>query len=85
MKSINKLGVNYQGDHPKLIFDSLLQTTNFDVAIKEEKTSVAVVGRDDLRKFLLVWNEQLEHGNSLLGEAKVAWWCAIRCATREGY
>ena len=55
-----------------MIFDSLLQTTNFDAAIKEEKTSVAVVGRDDLRKLPLVWNEQLEQGNSLLGEAKVA-------------
>ena len=62
---MNKLGVNYQGDHPKLIFDSLLQTTNFDAAIKEEKTSVAVVGRDDLRKLPMVWNEQLEQGNFL--------------------
>ena len=63
-----------------MIFDSLLQTTNFDAAIKEEKTSVAVVGRDDLRKLPLVWNEQLEQGNSLLGEAKAPW-----CAAMKGY
>ncbi|KAL0007736.1 hypothetical protein SO802_009238 [Lithocarpus litseifolius] len=57
---------------------------NFDAAIREEKISVAVVGRDDLGRLLMAWAEQLDPGNSLLGEAKAAWW-AIKCAAMEGY
>nr|POE61806.1 cytochrome p450 78a7 [Quercus suber] len=35
LKSINKLGVNYQGDHPKLMFDSLLQEDDMVVVLWE--------------------------------------------------
>ena len=42
------------------------------------------MGRDDSGKLLLAWAEQLDPGNSLLGEAKAAW-CAIKCAAMEGY
>ena len=45
---------------------------------------MAVVGKDDSRKLLLAWAKQLDLGNSLLGEAKAAWW-AIKCAAMEGY
>ncbi|KAK9995936.1 hypothetical protein SO802_020622 [Lithocarpus litseifolius] len=48
----------------------------------EEKTTVAVVGRDTASNLLLAWSEQFESGNSLLGEARAAW-CAMRCAMNE--
>ena len=57
---------------------------NFDAAIREEKTTVAVVGRDIVGNLLLAWLEQFESGNSLLGEAR-ATWCAMRCAMNEGF
>ena len=57
---------------------------NFDAAIREEKISVVVVGRDDLGKLLLAWAKQLDPRDSLIGEAKVAW-CAIKCVAMEGY
>ncbi|KAL0003165.1 hypothetical protein SO802_016946 [Lithocarpus litseifolius] len=58
--------------------------SNFNNAIGEKIIYVAVVGRDDSGKLLLAWTEQLDPGNSLLGEAKAAWW-AIKCAAMEGY
>ena len=42
------------------------------------------MGRDDSGKLLLAWAEQLDLGNSLLGEAKVVW-CAIKFIAMEGY
>ena len=57
---------------------------NFDAAICEEKTTVAVVGRDIVGNLLLAWLEQFESGNSLLGETRAAW-CAIRCAMNEAF
>ena len=42
------------------------------------------MGRDDSGKLLLAWAEQLDLGNSLLGEAKVVW-CAIKFVAMEGY
>ena len=57
---------------------------NFDAVIHEEKTTVAVVGRDIVGNLLLAWLEQFESGNSLLGETR-ATWCAIRCAINEAF
>ena len=57
---------------------------NFDVAIREEKTTVAVVGRDDNGYLLLTWSKHFESGNSLLGEARAAWF-AMNCAVNEGF
>ena len=57
---------------------------NFDVAICEKKTTVAVVGRDTIGNLLLAWLKQFESGNSLLGEARATCY-AIRCAMNEGY
>ena len=42
------------------------------------------MGRDIVGNLLLAWLEQFESGNSLLGEARVAW-CAMRCAMNEGF
>ena len=57
---------------------------NFNAVIHEEKTTVAVMGRDIVGNLLLAWLEQFESGTSLLGEARVAW-CAMRCAMNEGF
>ncbi|KAL0003024.1 hypothetical protein SO802_016805 [Lithocarpus litseifolius] len=57
---------------------------NFDAAICEEKTTVAVVERDTTDNLFLAWSEQFESENSLLGEAKAAWY-VIRCAVNEGF
>ena len=57
---------------------------NFDVTICEEKTTVAIMGRDTVGNLLLAWSEHFESGNSLLGEVRVAW-CAMRCAMNEGF
>ena len=57
---------------------------NFDATIREEKTTVAVVGRDIVGNLLLAWLEQFESGNSLLGETRVAW-CAMSCVMNEGF
>ena len=57
---------------------------NFDATICEEKTTVAVVGRDTIGNLLLAWLEQFESGNSLLGEVRAAR-CAIRRAINEGF
>ncbi|XP_030970070.1 uncharacterized protein LOC115990375 [Quercus lobata] len=57
---------------------------NFDAAIREEKTTVSVVGRDANGNLLLAWSEQFESENSLLGEARVAWF-AMKCAMNEGF
>ena len=57
---------------------------NFDAAIREEKTTVAVVGRDSVGNLLVAWSEHFESGNSLLGEARAAWY-AMRCAVNEGF
>ena len=57
---------------------------NFDTAIREEKTIVAVVGRDANGNLLLAWSEQFESGNSLLGEARATWF-AMKCAVNEGF
>ena len=57
---------------------------NFDAAIREKKTTVAVVGRDTAGSLLLAWSEQFESGNSLLGEMRAAWY-AIKCTVNEGF
>ena len=57
---------------------------NFDVVIGEEKTIVVVVGRDTAGNLLLAWSEQFKSENSLLGEARAAWY-AIKCAMNEGF
>nr|XP_023917825.1 uncharacterized protein LOC112029377 [Quercus suber] len=57
---------------------------NFDVAIKEDKASVAAVARDQRGKFIAAWTEQLEQIEPLLGEAKAAW-LAINKAAEEGF
>ena len=86
--SIKKLGMSKMRDHPKDVVWSPPPKSwiklNFDAVIHEEKTTVAVVGRDIVGNLLLAWLEQFESGNSLLGEARVAW-CAMRCAMNEGF
>ena len=57
---------------------------NFDVAIREDKASVAVVARDQRGKLIGAWTEQLEQTKPLLGEAK-ATWLAIKKAADEGF
>ena len=57
---------------------------NFDAAIRDEKTTVAVVGRDTAGNLVLAWSKQFESGNSLLGEARAAWF-SMRCAVNEGF
>ena len=57
---------------------------NFDVAIREEKTIVVVLGRDTAGNLVLARSEQFESGNSLLGEARATWY-AMRCVVNEGF
>ena len=46
---------------------------NFDAAIRENKTTVAVVGRDNHGRVVLAWTDILEPGSPLWGEAKAAY------------
>ena len=46
---------------------------NFDVAIRENKTSVAVVGRENHGRVVLAWTNILDPGSPLWGEAKAAY------------
>ena len=57
---------------------------NFDVAVREEKTSLAIVGRDDKGELLFAWAEQIEPVSPLVGEAK-ATLCAIKRAIENGF
>ena len=57
---------------------------NFDVVVREEKTSLAIVGKDDKGELLFAWAEQIEPGSPLVGEAKAAL-CAIKRATEMGF
>ena len=56
---------------------------NFDVAIRENKTSVAVVGRDNHGRIVLAWTDILDLGSPLWGEAK-AEYVAINQAVKVG-
>lgn len=56
---------------------------NFDAAIRDEKTSIAVVCRDYKGVLLMAWAEQIDPERPILGEAK-ADLCAIRRASQEG-
>ena len=42
---------------------------NFDAAIRENKISVAVVGRDNHGRVVLAWTDILDSGSPLWGEA----------------
>ena len=53
---------------------------NFDAAIREGKTFVAVTGRDQEGKFVAAWEEQLCPGSPLSGEANAALWAIQRAA-----
>ena len=57
---------------------------NFNATIREEKTTVVVMGKDTAGNLLLAWSKQFESRNSLLGEARAAWY-AMRCAMNEGF
>ena len=57
---------------------------NFDVVVREEKTSLAIVGKDDKRDLLFAWAEQIEPGSPLVGEAKAAL-CAVKRAIENGF
>ena len=57
---------------------------NFDAAVREEKTSLATVGRDDKGDLIFAWAEQVEPGSPLVGVAKVAL-CAIKRAIENGF
>ena len=57
---------------------------NFDVAVREEKTSLAIVGRDDKGDLMFAWAKQIEPGSPLMGEAK-ATLCAIKRAIENGF
>lgn len=57
---------------------------NFDAATTYEKTSLAVVGRDEKGTLLMVMAEQTVLASLLQGEAKAAL-CAIRRAVDEGF
>ncbi|KAL0016261.1 hypothetical protein SO802_003330 [Lithocarpus litseifolius] len=46
---------------------------NFEDAIRENKTSVAVVGRDNHGRVVLAWTDILDPGSPLWGEAKAAY------------
>jgi len=43
---------------------------NFDATIRENKTSVAVVGRNNHGKVVLTWTDILDPRSPLWGEAK---------------
>ena len=45
---------------------------NFDVAIRENKTSVAMVGRDNHGRVVLAWTDILDPRSPLWGKAKAA-------------
>ena len=57
---------------------------NFDLAVREEKTSLAIVGRDDKGDLMFAWAKQIEPGSPLMGEAKAAL-CAIKRAIENGF
>ena len=57
---------------------------NFDAAIREEKTTIAVVSRDSMGNTLKAWFGQFLSNSPLVGEARAAW-SAIRLAASEGY
>ena len=46
---------------------------NFDAAIRENKTTVVVVGRDNHGRVVLAWTDILDSGSPLWGEAKAAY------------
>ena len=56
---------------------------NFDVAIRENKTSVALVGRDNHGRVVLAWTDILDLGSPLWGEVKAAY-AAINKAVEAG-
>ena len=43
---------------------------NFDAAIGDEKTSIALVCRDDKGVLLMAWAEQIDPGSPILGEQR---------------
>ena len=57
---------------------------NFDAAIREDKSLVAVVAGDQRGNLLATWTKQLDQIEPLLGEAK-ATWLAIKQAADEGF
>ena len=57
---------------------------SFDATIKEDKSSVVVVARDQRGNLLAAWTEQLDQIEPLLGEAKAAW-LAIKMVADEGF
>ena len=57
---------------------------NFDAVIREGKSLVAMVARDQRGNLVAAWTEQLDQTESLLEEAKVAW-LAIKKAVDEGF
>ena len=57
---------------------------NFDAAIREDKSLVVVVARDQRGNLRAAWTEWLDQTEPLLGEAKVIW-LAIKKAVDEGF
>ena len=57
---------------------------NFDVAIREGYSLVAVVSRDHEGNLIEAWTEKISPGSSIRGEDEVAW-CAIRRAAAKGF
>nr|XP_023870351.1 uncharacterized protein LOC111982965 [Quercus suber] len=57
---------------------------NFDAAIRENKTSIAVVGRDNHGRVVLAWTDILDPGGPLWGEAKAAY-VAVNKAVESGF
>ena len=57
---------------------------NFDAAIRERKTSVAVIGRDQEGNLVAAWAEQLCSGSPLSGEVNAAL-LAIQRAADTGF
>ena len=57
---------------------------NFDVAIREGKTFMAIVGRDQEGKLLAAWAEQLSPSSPLFGETNAAL-LAIQRAANIGF
>ncbi|XP_075664964.1 uncharacterized protein LOC142634543 [Castanea sativa] len=56
---------------------------NFDATIRENKTSVAVEGRDNHGRVVLAWTNILDPGSPLWGEAKAAY-AAVNQAVETG-
>ena len=56
---------------------------NFDAAIRENKRSVEVVGRDNHGRVVLAWTDILDLGSSLWGKAKAAY-AAVNQAVKAG-